>query len=181
MQSFIDRRAVLSLKKRQTVSHNPPGAPPTEAAANAVASSGSSSKQDQLIFGTGSNNKSITQPNSPRAVKEEVVALNDKLILIQQQPVNKIVLPKGIIRFSNNSTKRVNSNASKSSEKTTRKAGQSHEPREESLRRKKKVMQIIRNFEKGEHSHPPKIQGFFPAQVEAPKPQQVLLKSKIVK
>lgn len=58
MQSFIDRRAVLSLKKRQTVSHNPPGAP--EAAANAVASSGSSSKQDQLIFGTGSNNKSIT-------------------------------------------------------------------------------------------------------------------------
>ena len=172
MQSFIDRRAVLSLKKRQTVSHNPPGAPPTEAA-NAVASSGSSSKQDQLIFGTGSNNKSITQPNSPRAAKEEVVALNEKLILIQQQPVNKIVLPKGIIRFSNNSTKRGNSMGSKSSEKR-----QSHEPREESLRRKKKVMQIIRNFEKGEHSHPPKIQGFFPP--EPPKPQQVLLKSKVV-
>lgn len=37
---------------------------------------------------------------------------------------------------------------SKSSDKTTRKGGQSHEPREESLRRKKKVMQIIRNFEK---------------------------------
>ena len=174
MQSFIDRRAVLSLKKRQTVSHNPPGAPPTEAAGNAVASSGSSSKQDQLIFGTGSNNKSITQPNSPRVIKEEVVALNEKLILIQQQPVNKIVLPKGIIRFSNNSTKRGNSMGSKSSEKTTRKGGQSHEPREESLRRKKKVMQIIRNFEKGEHSHPPKLQGFFPAgpQVEAPKQQQ---------
>jgi hypothetical protein len=127
------------------------------------------------MFGTGSNNKSITQPNSPRVIKEEVVALNEKLILIQQQPVNKIVLPKGIIRFSNNSTKRGNSMGSKSSEKTTtRKGGQSHEPREESLRRKKKVMQIIRNFEKGEHSHPPKIQGFFPAgpQVEAPKQQQ---------
>ena len=64
--------------------------------------------------------------------------------------VNKIVLPKGIIRFNNCSAKRGNSMGSKSSEKTTRKGGQSHEPREESLRRKKKVMQIIRNFEKGE-------------------------------
>jgi hypothetical protein len=62
--------------------------------------------------------------------------------------VNKIVLPKGIIRFNNSSANRGNSTGSKSAEKTTRKAGQFHEPREESLRRKKKVMQIIRNFEK---------------------------------
>ncbi len=50
------------------------------------------------------------------------------------------------------------STGSKSAEKTTsRKGGQSHEPREESLRRKKKVMQIIRNFEKDRsdvHSNP---------------------------
>jgi len=62
--------------------------------------------------------------------------------------VNKIVLPKGIIRFNNSSANRGNSTGSKSAEKTTRKTGQFHEPREESLRRKKKVMQIIRNFEK---------------------------------
>jgi hypothetical protein len=71
--------------------------------------------------------------------------------------VNKIVLPKGIIRFNNSSANRGNSTGSKSAEKTTRKAGQYHEPREESLRRKKKVMQIIRNFEK-DHSNPQRTQ-----------------------
>lgn len=70
---------------------------------------------------------------------------------------SKIVLPKGIIRFNNSSANRGASNGSKSAEKITRKGGQSHEPREESLRRKKKVMQIIRNFEKDRsdnHSNP---------------------------
>ena len=61
--------------------------------------------------------------------------------------VNKIVLPKGIIRFNNSSANRGNSTGSKSADKTTRKGGQSHEPREESLRRLKKVTQIIKNFE----------------------------------
>jgi len=71
------------------------------------------------------------------------------------------VLPKGIIRFNNSSANRGASNGSKSAEKTTRK-GQSHEPREESLRRKKKVMQIIRNFEKDRsdnHSNPIRVTG----------------------
>jgi hypothetical protein len=37
--------------------------------------------------------------------------------------VNKIVLPKGIIRFNNSSANRGNSTGSKSAEKTTRKVG----------------------------------------------------------
>ena len=63
-----------------------------------------------------------------------------------QNPRQKIILPKGIIHF-NCSVTRDKSHDSKSVEKTIRKVGTSHEPREESLRRKKKVMQIIRNFQ----------------------------------
>lgn len=99
------------------------------------------------------------QPLNDEKYQDVTIALTEKLILIQQQQqyssnqqqpglANKIVLPKGIIRFNNSSANRVNSTGSKSAEKTTRKGGQSHEPREESLRRKKKVIQIIRNFEK---------------------------------
>lgn len=110
------------------------------------------------------------QPLNDEKYQDVTIALTEKLILIQQQQqqislnqqhqqqislnqqqpglANKIVLPKGIIRFKNSSSNRVNSTGSKSAEKTTRKGGQSHEPREESLRRKKKVIQIIRNFEK---------------------------------
>lgn len=58
----------------------------------------------------------------------------------------KIVLPKGIINF-NNSQSRATSNGSKSADIRTKRTGQSHEPREESLRKKKKVIQILRNFE----------------------------------
>jgi len=49
------------------------------------------------------------------------------------------VLPKGIINFTTTQS-RQNSAGSKSADRKTRKAGLSHEPREESLRRKKKVM-----------------------------------------
>ncbi|CDW85120.1 UNKNOWN [Stylonychia lemnae] len=175
MQSFLDRRAILNLKKRQTIANH-------------------------LI--AGFSTKSITTPNSPRVqqVKQikhsdksngsyggaeltaldeiridpvNVALLNEKLAQFQQQQLlqqhlqqnphlnipqtyvnlpqtgakQKIVLPKGIINFSAAQSRGHSSGGSKSAERTHRRQGQSHEPREESLRRKKKVMQIIRNFE----------------------------------
>jgi hypothetical protein len=98
---------------------------------------------------------------------------------------HKIILPKGIINFNGSQTRGHSSGGSKSAERATRRPGLSHEPREESLRRKKKVMQIIRNF--GENDY--EKQNELPQHTQMqPEPNQLnakelsfLLKSKLQK
>jgi hypothetical protein len=63
-------------------------------------------------------------------------------------------LPKGIINFTNSGA---NSRGHTVERNKNRKVATSHEPREESLRRKVKVMQIISNLEK-EEDHTQQVQ-----------------------
>lgn len=92
------------------------------------------------------------------------------------------MLPKGIIHFTNSVTRRSNG-GSKSAERSVRRSGVSHEPREESLRRKKKVMQIIRNFENDKDNSsniPSSIQAIGQGNELNHKELSFLLKSKII-
>lgn len=156
--------------------------------------------------------KSITTPNSPigsqrgsviKQIKHseksigsigeypmfEEIKLDNVNVAIQNKNTNhqqKIVLPKGIINF-NGPQSRAESPSSKSVESKHRRIASSHEPREESLRRKKKVMQIIRNFQNDPKDmvlavpEVPKVNLNINNQGVDPTELSVMLKSKLIK
>lgn len=95
------------------------------------------SKSNGSSFANGGSGsfgcKGTIGPNLMAPTNSQAMLIDDKNVnvvpfanLHQQlntNAVNKIVLPKGIIRFNNSSANRGVSNGSKSAEKTTRKGG----------------------------------------------------------
>lgn len=138
MQSFIDRSSIFNVKKKPGMNR--------EDLAMGIKSitTPNSPRRSSSKPNTNQNNSADSQLDNLDNIRTDAIVLNDNKANVNSK--HKIILPKGIIHFHGSQT-RANSGGSKSAERKTRKVGLSHEPREESLRRKVKVMQIIKNFE----------------------------------